>query len=228
MWFCFDIYIWWLKKNIYSIDLGKFGKIFIHILTNDVKHICQQNFKPNDQKEKELYDFAHDFNATILQTAHAWPNIEFVVSLCLPRYDFMDQIGMISGRDIINCAIKNALSHKTNITLVNNENFTIMDFGPQDFYHLNPSGFCKLLSNWRNVIGIAKNIYKNGVFWWFFRQITTFIKVCIYGLMGLKFKNKGHTNFYKCCELWFDEKIISIIQKWPKSCLHGKSITALY
>ena len=51
-----------------------------------------------------------------------------------------------------------------------------------------------------------------------FRQITTIIKVCvgfvfvlqtlelrgfnkIYQLKGLKAKNKGHTNFYECCDL---------------------------
>ena len=53
---------------------------------------------------------------------------------------------------------------------------------------------------------------------YFFRQITTFIKVqmaFVYGLqtlesidctkifqlMGLKPKNKDHTNFYECCDL---------------------------
>ena len=51
-----------------------------------------------------------------------------------------------------------------------------------------------------------------------FHQITTFIKVCvafvfglqtlhlidfskIFPLKGLKPKNKGHTNFYECCDL---------------------------
>ena len=51
-----------------------------------------------------------------------------------------------------------------------------------------------------------------------FRQIATFLKVClafvyelqtlevndfskIYQLKGLKLKNKGHTNFYECCDL---------------------------
>ena len=53
---------------------------------------------------------------------------------------------------------------------------------------------------------------------YFFRQITTFIKVCvtfvfglqtlylinftkIYQLKGLKPKTKGYTNFYECCDL---------------------------
>ena len=53
---------------------------------------------------------------------------------------------------------------------------------------------------------------------YFFRQITTFIKVRmafafglqtlhsidvtkIFRLKGLKAKNKGHTNFYECCDL---------------------------
>ena len=53
---------------------------------------------------------------------------------------------------------------------------------------------------------------------YFFRQITTFIKVCVafvfglptlllidfskvFQLKGLKSKNKSHTNFYDCCDL---------------------------
>ena len=40
----------------------------------------------------------------------------------------------------------------------------------------------------------------------FFRQITTFINIRIdftklFQLKGLKPKNKGHTNFYLCCDL---------------------------
>ena len=129
-----------------------FGIIIIHILTNDIMHICQKNFKSNVQKEKELYDFVYNFNTTIIQTASARPNIQFFISLCLPRYDQKDQIGMLSGRDIVNREIYNTLWHINNITLVNNENFSQMDFG-QDFYHLNPFGFSKLLSNWKNAIG---------------------------------------------------------------------------
>ena len=39
-----------------------------------------------------------------------------------------------------------------------------------------------------------------------FRQITTFIKLIdftkiIFQLKGLKPKNKGHSNFYECCDL---------------------------
>ena len=147
-----------LKKNMYIIDQEIFSIVFIHILTNDIKHICQQKFKSNIQKEIELYAFVHDFNSTIIHTADARPNIEFVVSLCLPRFDDMDKIGMICGRDIINCAIKNALSHKNNIKLVDNSNFSQMDMG-DDSYHLNPFGFDKLLSNWENVIGIQNCEY---------------------------------------------------------------------
>ena len=135
MWFCFDIYIWWLKKNIYSIDLGKFGKIFIHILTNDIKHICQQKFKSNAQKEKKLYEFAHDFNSFIMQTASARPNIEFFISLCLPRYDQYDQLPMLCGRNFINQKLQSFLHQQRNITLVWNENFSRRDFD-DDLYHL--------------------------------------------------------------------------------------------
>ena len=36
----------------------------------------------------------------------------------------------------------------------------------------------------------------------FFCQITTFIKVRVaFQSNGLKSKNKGHTNFYECCDL---------------------------
>ena len=58
----------------------------------------------------------------------------------------------------------------------------------------------------------------------FLRQITTFIKVRlafafrlqtlwlidftkIYWLKGLKLKNKGHTNFYECCDLTKKQKV---------------------
>ena len=62
---------------------------------------------------------------------------------------------------------------------------------------------------------------------YFFRQITTFIKVhmaFVFGLqtlelieftiifqsMGLKPKNKGHTNFYECCDLMYKGHLLYI------------------
>ena len=54
--------------------------------------------QPNNQKETELYEFAYDFNAAIMQTTHTWPNIEFVTSLCLPKYDRMNQIGIMGKK----------------------------------------------------------------------------------------------------------------------------------
>ena len=83
--------------------------------------------------------------------ASDWPNTQFVISLCLPRFDQRDQLGIVSGREIVNQNIYNSLHHKQNITLVWNENFSARDF--VDFFHLNPNAFLKLMSNWKTAIG---------------------------------------------------------------------------
>ena len=64
-----------------------------------------------------------------------------------------------------------------------------------------------------------------------FRQIATFLKVClafvyglqtlemnefskIYQLKGLKPKNKGHTNFFECCDLTKKYILCSVVVGW--------------
>ena len=41
-----------LKEKIHVIYQDMFGIIIIQILTNDIMHICQKNFKSNVQKKK--------------------------------------------------------------------------------------------------------------------------------------------------------------------------------
>ena len=138
-----------LKKKIHMLYDGIFDNVFIHILTNDIsKIVCQENLKPNVEREEELYEFAKEFNTTILETASNMPDTDFFVSLCLPRYDHKDHLGVLSGRDLVNNEIKKSLKHIKNITLVSNENFSRMDFLDSDLFHLTASGFCKLMSNW--------------------------------------------------------------------------------
>ena len=76
----------------------------------------------------------------------------------------------------------------------------------------------------------------------FFCQIATFIKVHvalvfglqtlllkdfskIYQLKGMKSKNKGHTNFYECCDLTEKDNLmyISLVGMVPKGEGFGKS-----
>ena len=154
-----------LKKEIQWIDFKMFDIIFIHILTNDISHICwpkrPKYLKSNSEKEEELHAFIHDFNSFIMKLAANWPNVQFCISLCLPRFDHRDQLGMLSGRELVNQNIYNSLHHKNNITLVWNENFGIRDY-VGDFFHLTPTSFLKLMSNWKSAIG--KLLYNFSIF----------------------------------------------------------------
>ena len=87
--------------------------------------------------------------------------------MCPPRYDQKDQLGNLSGRDLINNEIQNALQHKRNIILVSNENFSRRDFIIIDKYHLTKSGFSKLLENWENAIAIG-TVQQKSTFFGFF------------------------------------------------------------
>ena len=154
-----------LKKEIHLIYEEMFDIIIIHNLTNVISHICQPKWpkylKSNSEKEEELYEFADNFNKSIIQTASDRPNTKFFISLCLPRFDQRDQFGMMSGRELVNQKIYNSLHHKKNIILIWNENFSRRDF-IWDSYHLNPNGFEKLISNWKNAIGNA--LFRNQTF----------------------------------------------------------------
>ena len=120
--------------------------VFIHVLTNDISKICQQYYKSDAVKERDLKSLAKKLDAIITDITTEKPNIHVFISMVLSRHDNMDQLNTADGRDIVNYEITSRLQNKNNVTLISND--IEQRFFKSDNYHLCPFGFQKCLSKY--------------------------------------------------------------------------------
>ena len=74
-----------LKENLFHIT-GEEDYIIIHILTNDIKHICyNQPWKSVSERKNDLIYLAYSFTNMIRKLIVKYPNMKIIVSMILPR-----------------------------------------------------------------------------------------------------------------------------------------------
>ena len=153
-----------LEENLFSIT-GEEDYIIIHILTNDVKYICyNQYWKSVSQRKNDLISLAHNFVNTIKQLiVEEYPDLKIIISTILPRFDGKDLLEIFSngkkmilkGNEIINDELSKLLLEVENVILVKYDDIEEMDF-VDDKFHLSKGGFEKMCKKWRTAIGIYK------------------------------------------------------------------------
>ena len=145
-----------LKSKIHLIRDQR--NVFIHVLTNDISKICQQYYKSDAVKERDLKSLAKKSDTIITDIATEKPNIHVFISMVLSRHDNMDQLNTADGRDIVNYEITSRFRNKNNVTLISND--MEQRFFKSDNYHLCSFGFQKILSNWLEIISrFTKSIF---------------------------------------------------------------------
>ena len=138
-----------VKNKLHLI--GEEDIVIIHVGTNDIAKICQQYFKSDAVKERDLCDLANKYDAMTTKITYKNPRIQIFISMILNRYDSKDQLNLVDGRDIVNFEIQAKLKNKPNVSLISNDMAKKLFLG--DKYHLSPPGIEKLRSNWISAIG---------------------------------------------------------------------------
>ena len=148
-----------LKESLFEI--GEENLVIIHIMTNDVKYICHDQFwKSDSEKEADLICLAHDFVNMIKQFVVQYPDLKIIISMVLPRFDEKDLLEMFSngkkrnfyGNEIINDELSKQLLEVENVIMIENGDIEEMDF-VEDKFHLSKGGFEKMCMKWRTEIG---------------------------------------------------------------------------
>ena len=138
-----------LKENL-SFITGDEDYIIIHVLTNDIKYICNnQPWKSVSERKNDLIYLAYNFAIIIRKLI---VNMKILISMILPRFDEKDFLKMgSSGNEIINVEISKRLLKVKNVILIKNCNMEETDF-VEDKIHLSKSGFEKMCMKWRAAI----------------------------------------------------------------------------
>ena len=142
-----------MKKNIFEIDTADL--VIIHVLTNDIKYICYDQFWKSDfKKENDLIELAHNFVKLIKQLIAQYPDLKIIIDMVLKRFDKKDELKIYStfGNQIINVEISKCLLEAENVILVKNDDMDILNF-ENDKFHLLKKSFLKLLNKWIAAIG---------------------------------------------------------------------------
>ena len=126
-----------LKESLFEI--GEENLVIIHIMTNDVKYICHDQFwiwKSDSEKKADLICLAHDFVNMLKQLTVQYPDLKIIISMVLPRYDGKNLLKMGSdGNEIINTEISKHLLEEENVKLIKNCDMDETDFD-EDKIHL--------------------------------------------------------------------------------------------
>ena len=139
-----------LKENLCEIDGADF--VIIHVLTNDTKYICyDQYWKSDYERKNDLICLAHNFVNMIKKLIAKYPNMKIIISMILPRFDKKDLLKNSKGNDIINVEISKYLLEVENVILIKNEDMKATDFF--DKFHLLKSSFQNMCMKWKIAIG---------------------------------------------------------------------------
>ena len=138
-----------LKNKIHLLD--EEDTIILHVLTNDIKDICQQDYKSDAVKERDLVVLAKKFCAICTKVTDENPNSHLYISMVPSRYDSKDQLDTADGREIVNSEIESRLGSKTNVTLIPND--IDKKYFDKGNFHYSEIGFEIMHSNWIAAIG---------------------------------------------------------------------------